>query len=71
MQSLCVTNMAKSILRLFETAPINSNKDKNDNMEESMRDIIRYIVDNRLAGEKVPRQMIKPHYAICAMQLEI
>lgn len=59
MQSLCVTNMAKYILYLFEIAPINLNKDKNDNMKESVRDIIRYISDNALTGEKVPRQIVQ------------
>lgn len=51
--------MAKDILHLFETAPINLNKDKNDNMKQSVRDIIRYISDNALTGEKVPRQIVQ------------
>lgn len=34
-QSICVSNMTKYILRLFETAPINLNKNKIDNIKES------------------------------------
>lgn len=69
-QCICESNMAKSILCLFETAPINLNKDKIDNTKEYMHDINCYIVDNACRYQKRNTQYTL-HYAICTIQSEI
>lgn len=67
-QSICVSNMTKYILRLFETAPINLNKDKIDNIKESTMTL---FVTNRYQKRRCSNKLYKLHYAVCAIQLEI